>query len=123
MRETIEDGRSVLAIDYNTAVDFRDVLYAGLSEIFERFDAILTPSATGEAPNGLDYTGDPINSTLWTYLGVPTISLPLLMGGNGLPVGVQLVGPRGDDARLLRSARWLAGAVETAEAEQGEIVA
>ena len=120
MRETVEEGRTVLALDYNTAIEFRDVLYAGLSEIFERFDAIITPAATGQAPKGLDYTGDPINSTLWTFLGVPTISLPLLVGGDGLPVGVQLVGPRGDDARLLRSARWIVSAVETAEAEQGE---
>ena len=123
MRETIEEGREVLAIDYETAKDFRDILYAGLAEIFERYDAIVTPAATGEAPVGLDYTGDPVNSTLWTYLGVPAISLPLLTGEDGMPVGVQVVGARGDDARLLRSARWLAKSVASVEDEEGENVA
>jgi Asp-tRNA(Asn)/Glu-tRNA(Gln) amidotransferase A subunit family amidase len=51
--------------------------------------------------------------TLWTFAGMPAINLPLMQGENGLPLGVQLVGPRHDDARLLRTARWLAKAVET----------
>ena len=48
--------------------------------------------------------------TLWSATGLPTITLPLLRGDNGLPIGVQLVGRRGDDARLLRTAHWLMGA-------------
>ena len=64
-------------------------------------------AAPGQAPRGLDATGNPVFCTLWTYLGLPAVSLPLLQGGDGLPIGVQLVGARGDDARLLRTARWL----------------
>ena len=65
------------------------------------------PAACGEAPLGLDATGDPVFCTTWTYLGVPALTLPLMEGENAMPVGIQLVGPRGDDARLLRTANWL----------------
>ena len=81
-----------------------------------RSDAILTPAAPGTAPAGLDATGDPSFCTLWTLAGMPAITLPLMQGANGLPIGVQLVGPRGGDARLLRTARWLANAA-AADAE------
>ncbi len=109
LRGMIEEGRKTLAVDYNRAVEWRDVLSSGLDRIFERYDAIVTPAATGVAPAGLDSTGNPVFCTLWTFCGVPAVSLPLLEGGGGLPLGVQLVGRRGDDARLLRTARWLAG--------------
>jgi len=52
--------------------------------------------------------------TLWTLCGMPSLGLPLLTGANGLPLGVQLVGRRGDDARLLRTARWLTSHVRSA---------
>ena len=112
----IEDGRKITAVEYNTALEMREVLYAGLDAIFDRYDAILTPAAAGPAPHGLETTGSPIFNKLWTYLGVPAISLPLLEA-NGLPLGVQLVGPRRDDARLLRSARWLMAHVLSEEKE------
>lgn len=108
MQATIEEGRTVTAVDYLSALDWRDVLGAGLDRIFERYDAILTPAATGEAPLGLGSTGSPAFSVLWTLCGLPSVTLPLLEGPNGLPVGVQLVGRRGHDGRLLRTARWLA---------------
>ncbi|HSM19832.1 MAG TPA: amidase [Hyphomicrobiales bacterium] len=107
LRGIIEEGREVLAVDYAAAKDWRPVLNAGLNEIFERYDAILTPATTGEAPVGLEATGDPTFCTLWTFCGTPAVSLPLLVGANGMPIGVQLVGPVGDDARLLRTAAWL----------------
>ena len=78
----------------------------------QRYDAILTAAAPGEAPGGLESTGDPSFCTLWTLTGMPAITLPLMQGANGLPIGVQLVGPRDGDARLLRTARWLASRVE-----------
>jgi len=106
MREMIAEGREVTAVAYNTAHEMRQVLNAGLDEIFERYDAILTPASTGPAPRGLESTGSPVFNALWTYCGVPCMSLPLL-DVNGLPLGVQLVGPREDDGRLLRTANWL----------------
>lgn len=106
--EMIERGRGILATHYNHAVDQMDLLNALLEEIFREYDAILTPATTGEAPIGLGSTGSPIFCTIWTFCGTPAVTLPLLEGSNGMPMGVQLVGPRGDDARLLRTARWLA---------------
>ena len=114
LRGMIEEGQSVRAVDYNAALDWTHVLNAGLEQIFERYDAILTPATTGEAPAGLEATGSPIFCTLWTLCGLPAVSLPLLEGPGGLPLGVQLVGRRGDDARLLRSARALAERIQGA---------
>ena len=68
----------------------------------------------GTAPRGLASTGDPAFCTLWTLCGVPAVSLPLMKGANGLPIGVQLVGPRDWDARLLRTARWLQARLQAA---------
>lgn len=107
LRAMIEEGRKILAVDYNRAVDWRDVLGSGLDQVFERYDAILTPATTSAAPVGLESTGSPVFCTLWTYCGVPAVTLPLMEAANGLPIGVQLIGRRGDDARLLRTARWL----------------
>jgi Asp-tRNA(Asn)/Glu-tRNA(Gln) amidotransferase A subunit family amidase len=108
MREMIERGRRHLAYDYQRAVNAIPVLNRALDEAFAQYDALLTPAAPGVAPLGLDSTGSPAFCTLWTLCGVPTLSLPLLQNEAGLPIGVQLVGARGDDARLLRTARWLA---------------
>jgi aspartyl-tRNA(Asn)/glutamyl-tRNA(Gln) amidotransferase subunit A len=107
MRETLAEGEATLARDYISALDWREVLNAGLDEIFARFNVILTPAAPGVAPAGHESTGDASFCALWTLCGTPAGSLPLLTAGNGMPMGVQLVGPRGDDARLLRTARWL----------------
>ena len=107
LKAMIEDGQKITAVDYNNAVDRREFLNGGLDGVFDRYDAIITPAAVGEAPAGLDSTGSPIFNSLWTYCGTPAITLPLMAGPNGLPLGVQLVGRRGDDARLLRTARWL----------------
>jgi Asp-tRNA(Asn)/Glu-tRNA(Gln) amidotransferase A subunit family amidase len=107
--ELIERGRGVRAIDYQYALRSIDPVAASFDELFmERYDAILTPAALGTAPKGLASTGDPAFCTLWTLLGMPALSMPLMNGSDGLPLGVQLVGRRNFDARLLRTARWLA---------------
>ncbi|TDJ70838.1 MAG: amidase [Proteobacteria bacterium] len=110
--EMIERGQSCLAVDYNDAVGQVSVLNGVLAQIFEKYDAIVTPATTGEAPIGLESTGSPIFCTIWTLCGTPAITLPLLQGASGMPIGVQLVGPKGDDARLLRTARWLTKVIE-----------
>jgi Asp-tRNA(Asn)/Glu-tRNA(Gln) amidotransferase A subunit family amidase len=106
-RQAIEEGRSISAADYLGALEWREVLYAGLEEIFDRYDAIVTPATAGEAPRGLASTGSAAFNVLWSMTGVPALTLPLLSGADGMPVGVQLIGRRHDDARLLRTARWL----------------
>jgi Asp-tRNA(Asn)/Glu-tRNA(Gln) amidotransferase A subunit family amidase len=114
LRTQIERGRQVSAVDYQHALSRINPIHESFVELFEqRYDAILTPAAPSAAPQGLASTGDPSFCTLWTLCGMPAISLPLLQSTNGLPIGVQLVGPRLGDARLLRTARWLAARVAT----------
>ena len=108
LQARIESGREVRALDYLRALARIPQLNESFDELFaQRYDAILTPAAAGTAPEGLDSTGDPAFCTLWTLCGMPALSVPLMQGANGLPLGVQLVGPRHGDARLLRTARWL----------------
>jgi Asp-tRNA(Asn)/Glu-tRNA(Gln) amidotransferase A subunit family amidase len=115
LQSLLEEGKQIAAVDYLAALDWRAALSNGLDQLFDRYDAIVTPAAPGEAPAGLDSTGNPAFNGLWTLCGVPAVSLPLLQGPKGMPVGVQLVGRQGEDARLLRTARWLKGAAESAE--------
>ncbi|NAZ36224.1 amidase [Rubellimicrobium sp. CFH 75288] len=107
LREALARGRAVPARDYLAALDWRGVLVAMLDEVFDRCDAILSPAAPGPAPVGLEATGSPACNRLWTFCGLPVATLPLLWSGEGLPMGLQVVGRRWDDGRLLRTARWL----------------
>jgi Asp-tRNA(Asn)/Glu-tRNA(Gln) amidotransferase A subunit family amidase len=112
LRTLIERGQEIHAIEYQRALARVNPIHESFVELFEqRYDAILTPAAPSAAPKGLTATGDPSFCTLWTLCGMPAISLPLLQSTNGLPIGVQLVGPRLGDARLLRTARWLAAKI------------
>ncbi|MBI6630814.1 amidase [Pontibaca salina] len=106
-REAIEQGNATLARDYLSARDTPKLLNAALDVMLARCDAILCPAATGPAPRGLETTGDPIFNGLWTLCGTPCLSLPLLTSQEGLPMGVQLVGARHNDAKLMRTAQWL----------------
>jgi Asp-tRNA(Asn)/Glu-tRNA(Gln) amidotransferase A subunit family amidase len=112
LRKQIDIGRAVTAFGYQHALKQIAPIHESFVELFEqRYDAILTPAAPSAAPKGLTSTGDPSFCTLWTLCGMPCITLPLLQSTSGLPIGVQLVGPRGGDARLLRTARWLSARV------------
>jgi Asp-tRNA(Asn)/Glu-tRNA(Gln) amidotransferase A subunit family amidase len=113
LRTQLARGRGVTALDYQRACARIPLINDGFDEIFERCDAILTPAVPGTAPRGLEATGDPAFCTLWSLCGMPALTLPLMRGGNGLPMGVQLVGQRDRDACLLRTARWLRSALET----------
>ena len=114
LRGQIERGRQVSAVEYRKAVARIDVLNAGFGPLFDEVDAIMTPATLGTAPAGLGSTGNPLLCTLWTLTGMPAVSVPVLHGENGLPIGVQLVAARGDDARLLRIAGWLSNHVNKA---------
>jgi Asp-tRNA(Asn)/Glu-tRNA(Gln) amidotransferase A subunit family amidase len=113
LRAQLTRGRAITALEYQKALARMPMVNEALSEIFAHYDAILTPSAAGTAPRGLDSTGDPAFCTLWTFCGMPALNLPLMTGANGLPLGAQLVGPRMGDARLLRTARWLTGTLSS----------
>ena len=110
--EAIERGMKYTSVEYNDACSKIEITNAYFNQFFHDYDAILTPSANGEAPKGLGSTGDPIFSSIWTFCGMPSISLPLLQGKNGLPIGIQLVSSLYDDERLFRNASWLTSKIK-----------
>ena len=116
----IDAGAGTAATDYLSALALADRYAASIAEIFESFDALMLPAAPGPAPEGLDSTGDPVFCSLASLLGLPAITLPLLQSEEGLPIGVQLIGARGQDGRLLRTANWLVRRIATAPVNDGE---
>lgn len=111
--EQLARGREVRALDYQRAQARVPRLLDAFDELFGNHDVFITPAAPSAAP-ALDGTGDPVFCTLWSLCGMPALNLPVLHAPNGLPIGLQLVGRRGDDARLLRSARWLLTRLQSA---------
>jgi Asp-tRNA(Asn)/Glu-tRNA(Gln) amidotransferase A subunit family amidase len=107
LREMIERGQQVSTSDYDKAIAKKADYDALLQEILDEYDAIMTPATPGPAPAGLEATGSPVMNTIWTFCGTPALNVPLLQSPEGLPIGVQVVGARDDDARLFRTARWL----------------
>ncbi|WP_374633557.1 hypothetical protein [Ferrovibrio sp.] len=96
--------RAISAAEHAQALDRLDTLRAKLDRIVSDYDAMLSLSSTGEAPRGLDSTGDPIFNIGWTALHMPSITLPVLYGANGLPIGLQLAGARYEEDRLIGAA-------------------
>jgi Asp-tRNA(Asn)/Glu-tRNA(Gln) amidotransferase A subunit family amidase len=101
----VEQHRTIMEADL--ARSFEQEYASGKDKLSSILREMIERATTGEAPVGLESTGSPIFCTIWTLCGMPAITLPILQGSHGLPVGVQLVGSKGDDARLLRTARWL----------------
>jgi Asp-tRNA(Asn)/Glu-tRNA(Gln) amidotransferase A subunit family amidase len=100
-------GMDMPHAEYLGAIELGERCRAQLPAVLEGLDILLAPCVKGEAPLGLDSTGDPGFQAIWTILHVPTMSLPTHRGPSGLPVGIQLVGARHGDQRLLACARWV----------------
>jgi len=77
----------------------------------EGLDVLVTPSAPGQAPAGLYWTGDPAFNFIWTSLHVPCVTVPAGEGPDGLPLGIQIVGRQGEDRAVLVWAQWVAAAI------------
>jgi Asp-tRNA(Asn)/Glu-tRNA(Gln) amidotransferase A subunit family amidase len=107
LRAALAEGQQVSASAYDQARRHARDCQSGFDAVIEDCDVLLAPSATGEAPKGLRSTGDPVMSRIWTLLGLPCISLPLARGPNGLPVGLTVIGRRGDDSHTLAAAQWI----------------
>jgi len=107
MQDAIIRGNKHSAKDYAEAVDFMKRSYESYEEVFEDYHGVLSPSSPGVAPKSLKTTGTAEFNKVWSYLGTPCISLPLLQGENDLPLGVQLIGAKYDDQRFLGVANWL----------------
>ena len=105
--KAIERGKKYSAYEYGEAIDFRSRAYESYKEVFDDYYGVITPSALGVADKGLASTGSPELSTIWTYMGLPTLNLPVLTGENNLPLGLQIIGNKFDDLRFLKYAKWL----------------
>ena len=106
LRTMLDDGANTSAADVVTASAHADKCMVEFASITSEFDVLLTPSAPGEAPEGWA-TGNPIFQIVWTLLQVPCLTLPWNTGVNGMPVGIQLIGRKGNDDRVLRIGKWL----------------
>ena len=107
MQDAISNGNKYTAKEYAEAIDFMKRSYESYEEVFEDYHGVLSPSSPGVAPKGLKSTGTAEFNKVWSFLGTPCISLPLLEGENNLPLGVQLIGSKYDDHRFLGVANWL----------------
>ena len=107
LKPIIERARKIGEAEYQDALAVKASAEKFFADFFQDYDAILAPSAAGEAVAFGTNTGDPIFCTLWTLAGLPCVTLPLLVGETGLPIGVQLIGAAQKDDRLLRTARWV----------------
>jgi Asp-tRNA(Asn)/Glu-tRNA(Gln) amidotransferase A subunit family amidase len=110
LKTHVANGRAILAIDYLDAKTAQEARRSAFPAETKGYDAVLTLPAFGEAPHGLQSTGDAAYCAPWTFLGAPAVTLPAGFGPNGLPLGIQLVGRYREDLHMLRVAKW----VETA---------
>lgn len=118
LRAGVEAGRALSAIQYLELDALADRLAAMAAMLFEHHDVLVTLSTLGEAMPLEDGPGSGAMSMPWSLCGLPTVSLPLLQGAHGLPIGVQLIGPRGGDRNLLQAAAWFARASTDFSREQ-----
>ncbi len=108
----IRDGSLVTRAQYDEARAIANRCRAKLNDIYTEYDVLVSPSAIGEAPSGLESTGDPIFGLTWTLMQGPAITLPVFTGPTGLPIGLQVTGPRGSDAKTLVAAEWIRRALD-----------
>ncbi len=114
LKELVRTGMAHTAYDYLAAKALQAKLQSEFPAHISGFDAVLTLPALGEAPESLGHTGDAVYCAPWTLLGVPAISLPVGLGQNGLPLGLQVVGAYHEDLRTLRAAKWIETALNLA---------
>ena len=100
-RARVRSGLAISASTVNRTMARVEEQRARLRQVFQDYDALLTLAAPGEAPLGLSSTGNAVFSAIWTLMGIPTVTLPILAGENGFPIGVQVIGAMGADAKLL----------------------
>jgi len=104
----IEEGLGIPYARYVASLKRMKECRDSVPDVFGDVDVLLAPCVAGEAPKGLESTGDTRFQEFWTALHTPTVTLPTHKGPNGLPIGIQLVGRLYEDETLLAAARWVA---------------
>jgi Asp-tRNA(Asn)/Glu-tRNA(Gln) amidotransferase A subunit family amidase len=112
LRGRLDESRDIPPTDYDEAQRIAARARAALADIFAEVDVILTVSAPGAPPKGLDSTGDPTFNRLWTLLGTPCVNVPAIVAAGNLPVGVQVIAGIGDDGKALAAARFVEQALQ-----------
>jgi Asp-tRNA(Asn)/Glu-tRNA(Gln) amidotransferase A subunit family amidase len=107
LEKAIRDGRVIPVAHYVAAIDAARRARAASNDLFREVDVLVAPSASSAAPVGLETTGSPNLNRLWTLLGMPCVSVPGLADKSGMPLGISVVAPIGEDRRALRAASWL----------------
>jgi Asp-tRNA(Asn)/Glu-tRNA(Gln) amidotransferase A subunit family amidase len=102
----IDEGLGIPDADLARGLERKGQLAQELDNFLRSFDGAVTPPALGEAPADLTQTGDPAFCTIWSLSGVPAVTIPTGHGSRGLPLGLQVVGPRSSDSRTLSVALW-----------------
>ncbi len=118
MKSLLAHGARITGVEYEDARGWIAGTEDWFSAFFNDYDAIIAPSALGEAPPLAEGTGDSVCSVLWTFAGLPCLSLPWLTGEDDLPLGVQLIGSAEEDDRLFRTAAWLAREMDGPDEEE-----
>src|SRR5205085_11887312 len=111
----IEAGLAVSPERYDAARSLARSCRAQLSQLFDGLDALIAPSAIGEAPAGIEATGDPLFNRIWTLLRTPCVHVPCAVGPQGLPLVVTVVGPIGADRATLGAADWIEARIRLRE--------
>ena len=111
LRERLEFGLSQTEAAVAEAHAVFERAQRAFPACMEGLDALVTPSAPGQAPEGLEWTGDPAFNLIWTSLHVPCVTVPAGAGPDGLPLGIQIVTRIGEDRQALAWAQWVAAAI------------
>jgi aspartyl-tRNA(Asn)/glutamyl-tRNA(Gln) amidotransferase subunit A len=106
LRTIIETGMVVPGVEYLRAQRLRRLFQEEVVQMFSEVDVLMTPATPAPAPRGLDTTGDNRFQLPWSCCGIPAITLPSGLSQDGLPLGIQLIGPALQEESLLRAARW-----------------
>jgi Asp-tRNA(Asn)/Glu-tRNA(Gln) amidotransferase A subunit family amidase len=114
LRATLVEGLAITPEAYDAARRAAKRGRSATRRLFDGIDVLLTPSASGPAPEGLSFTGDPRFNKLWTLMGTPAVNIPGFTAQSGLPLGIQAVGRFGHDRKLLSVAAALEEAFRTA---------
>jgi amidase len=111
LRSRCAEGYAIPWTEYAAALQAASAARGRLDEAFAGCDVLIAPAATGEAPRGLQSTGNVAMNVVWTLLHVPCVSVPAMQSSSGLPLGLQVIGRIGEDPRTLAAAQWIEGAL------------